>query len=69
MEDKAYNSLSTKTKNALRRNELKGDRWFRTSGPPITKPWNMTVKNLVWVKGIGPAAIAEIARATERYCL
>jgi len=71
MEEKAYNSLSTKVRNALHRNRAK-------SFPPLTgfhsplvdtKPWELPIRDLLKIKGIGPAAIKEIAQVAEKLCV
>lgn len=62
--DKFWKSLKTSTRNSLRRHLA------RVVGEETDcQPWLMSVKDLVRIPGIGPAAIAEIARLTEKYCV
>jgi hypothetical protein len=56
--DKFWKSLKTSTRNSLKRYH-----------PDMEEPWLLSVKELIRIPGIGPAAIAEIARLTERYCV
>lgn len=55
--EKFWSSLKTSTRNSL----------LRYYQDP--QPWNMSVKELIRIPGIGPAAIAEIARLTEKHCV
>lgn len=55
-----WSRMSTKTRNALLRTG------FITTS---SQPWNYTVKELIRIPGIGPHAIAEIAKLTEKYCV
>lgn len=61
---KFWASLRTSTKNALARH-------FAARDTPLydTQPWEMSVKELVRIPGIGPQAVAEIAKLTEKYCV
>lgn len=56
--DKFWAGLKTSTRNSLRRYL-----------PEEERPWELSVKTLIRVPGIGPQAIAEIARLTEKYCV
>jgi len=60
-----YHNLSTKVKNALRRHA----EYLRGQGLAEIKPWDMSVKDLLRIPGIGPAKVREIADAIYRSCL
>lgn len=70
--DKCFESLSTKTKNALRRNRGKDGFRGHDSGIATYRalmPWSLSVSELLQIRGIGPAAIKEIAAAVEKHCV
>lgn len=56
--DKFWAGLKTSTRNSLQRH-----------CPDVTQPWLMSVKELIRIPGIGPAAVAEIAKLTEKHCV
>lgn len=58
--DKFWSNLKTSTRNSLQR----AGYFHNDPGP-----WNMTVKELIRIPGIGPQAIAEIAKLTEKHCV